>query len=163
MITSWKRREHSSHDSRHILPGSLDHRPTLTMAKECNNRHAVLWPPCSWPPYIRVPGGSYGQGHIPRPGEPHPECHGPNNCTPHTMNPWRISKLFLRLHLKLENRICRQIQDLRANFWPKREKEAQRFFAKLYIPSLLQGIEIKLVFALPCVHGSQFLRYWLIF
>ncbi len=54
---------------------------------------------------------------------------------------------------KLEKRICRQIQDLHANFLHKREKEAQRLFAKLHITrSLLQGVEIelkiKLIFAL---------------
>ena len=64
---------------------------------------------------------------------------------------------------QLENRICRQIQDLHVTLWHKREKEAQRLFAKLHIPSLLQGVEIELIFALPCVYGPQFLRYWLIF
>ena len=64
---------------------------------------------------------------------------------------------------KLENSICRQIQDLHANFWHKREKEAQRLFAKLHTPSLLQGFVIELIFALPCVYMLQFLRYWLIF
>ncbi len=64
---------------------------------------------------------------------------------------------------KLENRICRQIQDLHANFWHKREKEAQRLFVKLHIPSLLQGVESELIFALSGVYGLQFLRCWLIF
>ena len=47
-------------------------------------------------------------------------------------------------------------QNLQANsrsacqFWHKREKEAERLFAKLGIPSLLQGVEIKLIFALLC-------------
>ncbi len=64
---------------------------------------------------------------------------------------------------ELENGICRQIQDLHANFWHTREKEAQRLFAKLHIQSLLQGVEIQVIFALPCVHQPQFRRYWLIF
>ncbi len=59
-------------------------------------------------------------------------------------------------------------QNLQANsrsacqFWHKREK-AQRLFAKLHILSLLQEVEIELIFALPYVYGPQFLRYCLIF
>ncbi len=42
---------------------------------------------------------------------------------------------------ELENRVCRQIQDLHANFWHKRKKEAQRLFAKLHIPFLLHMLQ----------------------
>ena len=59
-----------------------------------------------------------------------------------------------QMKMKLENRICRQIQDLHANFWHKREKEAQRSQNCTY--PLLQGVEIELIFALPCVYGQQF-------
>ena len=44
-----------------------------------------------------------------------------------------------RKKVKLGSRIWRQIQDMHAIFWHKTETEAQSLFAKLHIPSLLQG------------------------
>ncbi len=50
---------------------------------------------------------------------------------------------------KLENRMCRQIQDLRASFWHKTEKEAQRLFAKFHMNSLFSSRgQLELIFAL---------------
>ncbi len=43
---------------------------------------------------------------------------------------------------QLENRICRQIQDLHANVWHKREKEAQRLFTKLRITLYSRGFKL---------------------
>ncbi len=66
---------------------------------------------------------------------------------------WRPKLLNIE---KLEDRICRQIQDLHASFGTK-ERRKHTGCSQLF---LLQGVEIELIFALPCVYGPQFLRYF---
>ncbi len=63
---------------------------------------------------------------------------------------------------KLENRICRQIQDLHASFWHQGEKELQRPFAKLHI--LVHSFYLKgLKLSFFSLYGQPFLRYRPIF
>ena len=61
---------------------------------------------------------------------------------------------------ELENRICRQIQDLRASFVNKREV-AQRIFQKLHIYSL--STPKWSILSLFSLYGQRFPRYWPIF
>ena len=60
---------------------------------------------------------------------------------------------------KLENRICRKIQDLHASFVIKERRQHRGHFAKLYIPvqSLYpQGSKLSLF----SLYGQRFPRYW---
>ncbi len=70
------------------------------------------------------------------------------------------------MHNELENRICRQIQDLHANFWYKREKEARTEVVKLHIGQevayVLSFYPRVLKLSLFQLYGQPFSRYGLI-
>ncbi len=60
---------------------------------------------------------------------------------------------------KIENRICRQIQDLHASFWHKREKvvcEIVQYTGTLFLP---QGVEIELFFPSTGSHFQDIGRF----